>query len=100
VAPNVGVAPNVEAENLVEVAQPVVTLQRSQRARKPATFSDYETYLNEDIYDVGKVDDPNSFRKVVSCENSAKWVEAMEEELKSMSSNDVWNLVDSQTSRL
>jgi hypothetical protein len=46
------------------------------------------------MYDIGKVDNPNSFREVVSCENSAKWVETMEEELKSMSSNDVWDLVD------
>ena len=45
----------------------------------------------EDMYDIGKDDDPNSFREAVSCENSAKWVEAMEEELKSMSSNDVWD---------
>ena len=49
------------------------------------------------MYDVGKVDDPNSFREAVSCENSAKWVEAMEEELKSMSSNDVWNAVNGST---
>ena len=46
------------------------------------------------MYDVGKVDDPNSFREAVSCENFAKWVEAMEDELKSMSSNDIWDLVD------
>jgi hypothetical protein len=46
------------------------------------------------MYGIGKADHPNSFREVVSCENSAKWVETMEEELKFMSSNDVWNLVD------
>jgi hypothetical protein len=46
------------------------------------------------MYDVGKVDEPNSFREAVLRENFAKWVEAMEEELKSMSSNDVWVLVD------
>jgi hypothetical protein len=46
------------------------------------------------MYDIGKADDSNSFREAVSCENSAKWVEAMEEELMSMSSNDVWDLVD------
>jgi hypothetical protein len=30
------------------------------------------------MYDVGMVDDPDSFREEVSCENSARWVEAME----------------------
>ena len=95
-------APNAEVENPVEVPQtapqpapqPVEPLRRSQRARKQTVFPDCETYLSEDMYDIGKADDPNSFREAVSCENSAKWVEAMEEELKSMSSNDVWDLVD------
>jgi hypothetical protein len=58
------------------------TPKKITTTRKPATFLDYETYLSGDIYDVGKVDDPNSFREAVSCENSAKWFEAMEEELK------------------
>jgi len=74
------VAPNAEVENPVEVPQaapqpepqPVQPLRRSQRARKQTTFPDYETYLSEDMYDIGKVDDPNSFREAVSCENSAK----------------------------
>ena len=87
-------APNAEVENPVEVfqatpqpaPQPVEPLRRSQRDRKPTVFHDYETYFSEDMYDIRKADDPNSFREEVSCENSAKWVEAMEEELKSMSS--------------
>jgi hypothetical protein len=95
-------APNAEDENPVEVPQaapqpapqPVEPLRRSQRVRKKTVFPDYETYLSEDMYDIGKADDPDTFREAVSCENSAKWVEAMEEELKSMSSNDVWDLVD------
>jgi hypothetical protein len=61
---------------------------------KPTNFLGYETYLSEDMYDVEKIDDPNSFREAISCENSAKWVEAMKEELKSMSSNNVWDSVD------
>jgi hypothetical protein len=76
------------------ILQPIEPLRRSQRVRKQTVFPDYETYLSEDMYDIGKADDPNSFREAVSCENSAKWVETMEEELKFMSSNDVWDLVD------
>jgi hypothetical protein len=42
---------------------------------------------------VGKIDDPASFKQAVECEHSTKWIEAMEEELKSMSSNKVWDLI-------
>ena len=43
---------------------------------------------------MGKVDDPNSFKEAMSSEYSHKWIEAMEEELKSMSTNKVWDLVE------
>ena len=50
-------------------------------------------YLSEG-HDMGKVDDPNSFKEAMSSEYSHKWIEAMEEELKSMSTNKVWDLVE------
>ena len=34
------------------------------------------------------------FRQAVSSENSTKWIEAMEDELRSMSTNKVWDLVE------
>jgi hypothetical protein len=40
------------------------------------------------------MDDPASYKEVIKSENSLKWREAMEEELRSMSSNDVWDLVE------
>jgi hypothetical protein len=40
------------------------------------------------------VDDPTSYKEAIVSENSTKWIEAMEDELKSMSSNRVLNLVD------
>ena len=43
---------------------------------------------------MGKVDDPNSIKEAMSSEYSHKWIEAMEEELKSMSTNKVWDLVE------
>ena len=43
---------------------------------------------------MGKVDDPNSFKEAMSSEYSHKWIEALEEELKSMSTNKVWDLVE------
>ena len=47
--------------------------------------------MNEDI---GKLDDPTSFKEAISSKNSSKWLQAMEDELKSMSQNKVWDLVE------
>ena len=46
------------------------------------------------IYDIGNISDPATFRQAVSSENSTKWIEAMEDELRSMSTNKVWDLVE------
>jgi predicted transcriptional regulator len=54
----------------------------------------YQTYLNEYHYDIRMVDDPTPYQEAIASENSTKWIEAMKDELKSMSSNQVWDLVD------
>ena len=36
--------------------------------------------------------DPTSFEEAMRSAHSSKWLEAMEDEMKSMSSNDVWDL--------
>jgi hypothetical protein len=69
-------------------------LRRSHRVRRSTIPDFYQTYLSEDHYDIGKVDDPTSYKEAIVSENSTKWIEAMEDELKSMSSNQVWDLVD------
>ena len=79
-----------------QVAEPVPVvdsqpLRRSTRERK-STISEDFMYMSEG-HDMGKVDDPNSFKEAMSSEYSHKWIEAMEEELKSMSTNNVWDLV-------
>src|SRR6266498_2595442 len=43
---------------------------------------------------IGKVDDPTSYKEAMNSEHSPKWLDAMEEEMKSMSINDVWDLVE------
>jgi hypothetical protein len=50
--------------------------------------------MSEDVNDIGKMDDPASYKEAMKSENSLKWREAMEEEPRSMSSNDVWDLVE------
>jgi hypothetical protein len=45
--------------------------------------------MSEDENDMGKMNDHVSFKEAMKSENSLKWREAMEEELRSMRSNDV-----------
>ena len=75
----------------VPIAEPQ-PLRRSTQERKSNISEDF-VYMSEG-HDMGKVDDPNSFKEVMSSEYSHKWIEAMEEELKSMSTNKVWDLVE------
>jgi hypothetical protein len=37
-------------------------------------------------------DDPTSSEEVMRSEHSSKWLDAMEDEIKSMSTNKVWDL--------
>ena len=44
--------------------------------------------------DVGLENDPTSYDQAINSENSTLWLYAMEEELKSMKDNEVWDLVE------
>jgi len=50
--------------------------------------------MSEDVCDIGKMEDPTSYKEAVKSMNSSKWQLAMEDELKSMGSNNVWDLVE------
>ena len=75
--PQIEDVPNVEAP------------RRSQRVRRLAIPDDYEVYNTEEFQMEG---DPTWFEEAMSSDNSSKWLEAMEDEIKSMSTNKVWNL--------
>ena len=51
-------------------------------------------YLQESELDLGIGDDPVSFSQAMESNDSAKWLDAMKEELKSMDHNKVWDLVE------
>ncbi|KAL6315561.1 hypothetical protein AAG906_000865 [Vitis piasezkii] len=68
-------------------------LRRSTRVRKPAIPSDYVVYLQELDYDIGAENDPEMFSQAISCKESNLWYDAMKDEMNSMASNGVWNLV-------
>ena len=61
--------------------------------RKPAIPSDYVVYLQELDYDIGVENDPKTFSQAISCKESNLWYDDMKDEMNSMASNGVWNLV-------
>jgi hypothetical protein len=63
--------------------------RRSQRTRKPAISKDYELYVSEEIQMEG---DLTSFEEAMRSAHSSKWLEAMQDEMKSVSTNKVWDL--------
>jgi hypothetical protein len=63
--------------------------RRSKRARRSAISDDYEVYVNEEIQMEG---DPTSFEETMRSAHSYKWLEAMEDKMRAMSTNRVWDL--------
>jgi hypothetical protein len=63
--------------------------RRSQRARRSAISNDYEVYVSEEIQMEG---DPASFEEAMRSVHSSKWLDAMEDEMRSMSVNKVCDL--------
>ena len=63
--------------------------RRSQRARKLAIPNDYEVYECEEFQMDG---DPTSFEEAMRSAHSLKWLEAIQDEMRSRSTNDVWDL--------
>ena len=71
-----------------------VPLQRSTRERRNAISDDYVLFLQEHEKNNGMMeDDPVNFHQAMQDSNLEKWIEAMNEEYKSMQDNKVWELV-------
>ena len=69
-------------------------LRRSTRERRSALPDDYIVFLQEHEFDIGAVeDDLINFRQAMETSKSQKWIDAMNEEIKSMKDNDIWDLV-------
>jgi hypothetical protein len=66
-------------------------MRRSLHERKSVISNDYDINISEDV---GKIDDAASYKEAMMSENLKKWLEVMEDELSSMSSNDVWDLLE------
>jgi hypothetical protein len=62
---------------------------RPQRTRKSAIPDNYEVYNSKEVQ---MENDPTSFEEAMRSEYSSKWLDAMKDEIKSMSTNEVWDL--------
>ena len=69
------------------------TLRRSTRPKRSAINDDYVVYLQDSNYNIGAENDPESFSQAMSCKESELWYDAMKEEMNSIKSNEVWDLV-------
>uniref|UniRef100_A0A2N9FCT2 Reverse transcriptase Ty1/copia-type domain-containing protein n=1 Tax=Fagus sylvatica TaxID=28930 RepID=A0A2N9FCT2_FAGSY len=70
------------------------TLRRSIRPKRSTIPDDYVVYLQESDYNIGAENDPEFFSQAMSCKKSELWYNAMKEEMNSMKSNGVWDLVE------
>jgi hypothetical protein len=77
--------PEVEVHNEPENE----VLRKSKRVKKSAISTDYKIYNTETVHMEG---DPTSYEEAMGSPKSSKWLEAMEDKMRSMSSNDVWDL--------
>ena len=82
IATNEGEQQQPQTEDVPNVEAP----KRSQRVRKSAIPADYEVYNTEEFQ---MEDDPTSFEEAMRSDHSSKWLEAIEDEMKSMNANKV-----------
>jgi hypothetical protein len=68
--------------------------RRSEREQRPAISDDYMVHMYENTSDIGIETDPTSFKEAMKSWHSCEWLDAMKDEMKSMSTNDIWNLVE------
>ena len=71
-----------------------IPLRRSTRERRSAIPDDYVVFLQEHEENNGMMEDDSvNFHQAMQDSNSEKWIEAMNDEYKSMQDNKVWELV-------
>jgi Reverse transcriptase (RNA-dependent DNA polymerase) len=74
--------------------QEAVPLRRSTRERRSAISNDYIVFLQENEFNIGMMEDDSvTLRQALESVNSHKWIKSMDEEIKSMYDNKVWDIV-------
>ena len=72
-----------------QIEEQDVPLRRSHRVRRSTIPNDYEVYVSEDMTLEG---DPTTYEEAMRSPDSSKWLAAMEDEMRSMDTNKVWDL--------
>ena len=69
-------------------------LRRSRKSIKSVIPDDYEVYVSEEyVSEEFQIEgNPTSFKEAMRSTHSSKWLEAMQDEMRSMSTNGVWDL--------
>ena len=81
--------PPVPEEQTLPPPEPT-PLWRSTRERRSAFPDDYIVFLQEHEFDIGAVEnDTINFRQALESSKSQEWIDAMNEEIKSLKDNDV-----------
>jgi uncharacterized protein YqgQ len=71
-----------------------VRLRPSTRERRSVISNDYIVFLQENEFNIGMMEDDSvTSRQVLENVNSHKWFKAMDEEIKSMYDNKVWDII-------
>jgi hypothetical protein len=88
---NNDVVPNDEPQQdpVVDNEQNNEPPRRSQHEWRPAISNDYMVYMYEDTNGIGIKTGPTSFKEAMKSRHSFEWLDAMKDEMKSMSTNDV-----------
>jgi hypothetical protein len=87
--PNAVIDEEDQPQNIENNVPNQENLRRSQRVGKSAIPDDYKIYKGEEIH---MESDPTSYEEDMRSAHSSKWTEAMEDEMRSMSANQVWKL--------
>ena len=87
VIPPVATMNDDEEPILQDPVEPIATNKGEQQ--QPHIPTDYEVYNTEKFQ---MEDDPTSFEEAMRSDHSSKWLEATEDEMKSMNANKVWDL--------
>jgi L-rhamnose mutarotase len=85
---------NVDVKEEHIPPQEAVSLRRSIKERRSAISNDYIVFLQENEFNIGMMEDDSvTLRQALESINSHKWTKVMDEEIKSMYDNKVWDVV-------
>ena len=84
----------VDKQDISAIADVGVPLRRLQRTKRLAILDDYEVYVQEHDFDISDDSNPVTCEEAISSSHSNFLLDTLKDEMKSMASNSVWDLVE------